>query len=474
MSERPWRMLIGGELVDGADHQEVLNPATEEILATAPVADEAQLDQAVRAAVDAFPAWRDLSFEERGAYLERIADAIEERAEEITLVVTLEQGKTLEASRADVESSVTWTRHFAGLRPEPQIVRDDDEARIEVHHKPLGVVGAILPWNFPFFQAVYKLAPALMIGNTVVMKPAPTTPLNTMLLGELLQPILPAGVVNVVGDEGGLGAALTAHPDIAKISFTGSTATGKRVMASSADSLKRLTLELGGNDAAIVLDDVDVPAAARDLFQWAFLNSGQVCINVKRIFAGDGIYDEFCEEFAKLGREAKVGPGSDPDTVIGPIQNARQFERVKGYLEIAKRDGNVIAGGDVVDGPGFFVEPTVVRDIDDDSELVNQETFGPIRSILKFDDVEDAVARANASSYGLGGSVWSGDVDRATEIAGRLDSGTVWVNQHFALSPDVPFGGRKESGMGVEWGVEGMNEFTDVQVVNISKKPLGS
>lgn len=468
-----WRLLIGGKLVDGNGSADVLDPATENVLATSPVADEAQVDEAVRAAMSAFPAWRDLSFGERGAYLSRVADAIDNKADEFATVVTLEQGKTLAASRGDVDAAIAFTRHFAAIRPEPEVVRDDDEARIEIHRRPLGVVAAILPWNFPFFQGVYKLAPALIMGNTLVMKPAPTTPLNALLLGELLQPILPPGVFNVIGDGGEVGQMLTRHPDVAKVSFTGSTATGKSVMASSAENLKRVTLELGGNDPAIVLDDVDVPAVAKELFNWAFFNCGQVCINIKRIYAPASIYDELCTEIAQLARSAKVGPGMEADTEIGPIQNSRQYETVKKYLDIAERDGEVIAGGNVIGRPGFFVEPTVVRNIDESSPLINEETFGPIRSILRYEDLDDAIKRANASSYGLGSSVWSGDVDRAAEVAAKLESGTTWVNQHFAISPDVPFGGRKQSGLGVEFGTEGLNEFADVHVINIAKKSMG-
>jgi aldehyde dehydrogenase (NAD+) len=256
---------------------------------------------------------------------------------------------------------------------------------------------------------------------------------------------------------------------VRKVSFTGSTAVGKAVMAASSETMKRVTLELGGNDAAIVMDDADIPTVARGIFDWAFHNCGQVCINIKRIYAPASIHDAFCEEMAELARSTKVGPGIDPETEMGPIQNAKQFEAVKALLRGAHRDGEVISGGEVIDGPGYFVQPTLVRDISDDSSLVRQETFGPIRSILRYDDLEDAIERANATPYGLGNSVWGTDVERAAAVAARLESGTAWVNTHFALSPDVPFGGRKESGLGVEFGLDGVNEFTDIQVVNVAK-----
>lgn len=474
LKSRSWRMLIDGELVEGADTVPVINPATEEVLAQSPVADEGQVNDAVRAASNAFPAWRDLTPTDRGRYLKEIADAIAERADEFALIVTLEQGKTLEASRGDVDAAIAFTNYFASLRPAPEILRDDEEARIQLRRKPLGVVAAILPWNFPFFQGMYKLAPALLMGNTMVMKPAPTTPLNAMLLGELLRSLLPPGVVNIVGDSGNVGPMLTGHPDVAKISFTGSTVTGKAVMANAVPTLKRVTLELGGNDAAIVLDDVDVPAVAQELFKWAFFNCGQVCINIKRIYAPAAMYDELCDEIARLAKAAKVGDGTDPDTQIGPIQNAKQYDAVRGYLERAREDGTIIAGGNVIDRPGFFVEPTVVRDISDQSPLARQETFGPIRSILKYETVDDAIERANATSYGLGNSVWSNDLGRAMKVADRLESGTTWINQHFAIQPDVPFGGRKQSGIGVEFGTDGINEFTAVHVINMAKTSVNS
>ena len=235
-----------------------------------------------------------------------------------------------------------------------------------------------------------------------------------------------------------------------------------------------MTLELGGNDAAIVLDDVDVPAVAQELFKWAFFNCGQVCINIKRIYAPAAMYDELCDEIARLAKAAKVGDGTDPDTQIGPIQNAKQYDAVRGYLERAREDGTIIAGGNVIDRPGFFVEPTVVRDISDQSPLARQETFGPIRSILKYETVDDAIERANATSYGLGNSVWSNDLGRAMKVADRLESGTTWINQHFAIQPDVPFGGRKQSGIGVEFGTDGINEFTAVHVINMAKTSVNS
>lgn len=462
--------LLDGELVEGAGTHAVIDPATGKSIATAPVADLRQVNAAVAAAKSAFPAWRDQTVEHRASIIRRLADIIEERRDEIARVIVLENGKPLADATADVEYSITWARHIADMPLDGTVIRDTEEAYVEIRRKPIGVVAAILPWNFPFFQFVYKLAPALLTGNTVVVKPSPTTPLSTLLLGEALYGLVPAGVVNIVGDAGEVGPMLTSHPDVGKVSFTGSTAAGKRVMASGAETLKRVVLELGGNDSAIVMPDADVAKAAAGIYTWAFANSGQVCISIKRIYVHSSIYDGFCHELAEHARAAVVGHGLDPDTELGPIQNARQFETVKESLKLAHTHGTVIAGGEVLEGGGYFVAPTVVRDVDESSPLVTAETFGPIRTVMRYDTIEDAIARANNTPYGLGNSVWGEDLAAAEQIADRLESGTVWVNTHFALAPDVPFGGRKQSGLGVEFGREGIDEYTDAHVIHIARQ----
>ena len=464
-----YAMLIDGKRVAGASTIAVINPATEEVITQAPVADERQLEQAIASAKAAFALWKEKSFEERASIVVRIIDAIESRKEEIARTIALEVGKPIAAARTDVDLSLMWGRDVAQIRLKPEIVRDDAEAYVEVHRKPIGVVACIIPWNFPFFQMVYKLVPALLTGNTVVIKPAPTTPLNALLLGELLKDIVPAGVVNIVGDAGDIGPLLSRHPDVGKVSFTGSTAAGRKVMESGAPTLKRIVLELGGNDAAVVMDDADIQQAARGIFTWAFTNSGQVCINIKRIFVPESRYDDFCAEFAKLAKAAVVGDSLDEKTEYGPIQNKRQYEAVLSALELAKQDGTVIAGGEPLPGKGYFVPPTVVRDIREDSRLIREETFGPIRSIMKYASIDEVVKKVNDTPYGLGNSVWGQDLKQAAQIASRLESGTTWVNTHFALAPNVPFGGRKQSGLGVEFGMEGLHEFTDCHVIHVSR-----
>lgn len=466
---RRFVQLIDGRPVDGARSVPVTDPATGVPFAEAPVADDAQLDSAVAAARRALPGWRRATWDERGAVLNAIADVIEANADVLARLTTIEQGKPLAEARDDVQWSADFARYFAGVRLDPEVVRDDATAFIEIRRDSVGVVGAICPWNFPLFQAVYKLAPALITGNTMVLKTAPTTPVATMYFAELIADLVPPGVFNVIGDAGDIGPKLTAHPDIDKLSFTGSTAVGRKVMEASAPRLTRLVLELGGNDAAIVLDDADVESTARGLFQYAFANAGQVCVAIKRIYAPAGIYDDLTDEFARLAREAVVGHGLDAATRIGPVQNTKQHAAAQDWLELAARHGDVIAGGSLIDGPGLFVQPTVVRNIDDDNPLLQDETFGPVRSIVRYTDVEDALARANSTPYGLGGSVWGSDVQKATDLAARLETGTSWVNHHFALSPDVPFGGHKQSGLGVEFGAEGLKEFTATHVINVNR-----
>lgn len=464
-----YKLLINGDLVSADATIGVINPANEEVFAQCPVASLAQLDDAVAAANAAFPAWSARPIAERQAKLIDIANVINTNAGKIAALLVKEQGKTAVQATAEVSYAEAWCQHFATQDLPVETLLETDEQRVEIHRRPLGVVAGIMPWNFPFLISVYKMAPALVAGNTLILKPAPTTPLTSLLLGELVRDILPPGVLQVLTDDNNLGQAITAHPGIAKISFTGSTPTGKAIMKSAASTMKRLTLELGGNDAAIVLDDVDPKQAAESIFGAAFLNSGQVCINLKRLYVHESIYDAMCDEIANLAKAAVVGDGADAASQFGPVQNKKQFDKVCGYVEDARQHGNIIAGGDIPDAPGYFVPLTVVRDITDGTRVVDEEPFGPVLPIIKYTDVDDALARANSSPFGLGGSVWSSDETRAAEIAQRLDAGTVWVNQHCAFGPHIPFPPAKESGVGAEWGKEGLQELTAMQVVNINK-----
>lgn len=466
-------MLIEGAIRGGGIPLEVVNPANEEVIARCGRATPSDAADAVAAARRAWPAWRDTPLAVRRQTLLRIADAVDQNANELTELVTLEQGKPLKDAAIEVQTASGVLRYFAESDFAPHVVQDDGHQRAEIHRRPLGVVVAITAWNFPLLMGVYKLAPALIAGNTFVLKPSPTTPLSSLRFCELIADIVPAGVVNVLVDGGDIGPILTSHPDVAKVSFTGSTTTGRSIMRSASETLKRLTLELGGNDAAIVLDDVDVKAVARQIFGLAFVNSGQVCMSIKRIYVQSAIYDEMCDELAVLANAAKVGDGRHAETQFGPLQNRRQFDVVKELLEEAPRYGKVIAGGRAW-GPGYFVQPTLVRDITEGNRLVDEEVFGPLRSVLKFDTVDEAVQRANSSSYGLGASVWSRDTALATQVASRLEAGSAWVNQHFAVAPHIPFGGVKQSGIGVEFSREGLYEYTYAQSVVVAKDPVRS
>ena len=463
-----FRLLIDGALVAGASDLAVVNPATGQTFASAARADAAQLDTAVQAARRAFPSWSALGWNERRTMLEALADAMEARLPDFARLLTLEQGKPLNQASFEVGGSIAALRYFASLELPDRILRETGKERIVEFRSPLGVVAAITPWNFPILLLMLKLAPALIAGNVVIAKPAPTTPLTTLLLGEVAAPILPSGVFQTIVDANDLGSLLASHSGVAHVSFTGSTATGKKVLASTADTLKRSTLELGGNDAALVLEDADVAAVAPAIFHAATINAGQVCLAAKRIYAPASKYDALCEALAGLASGAVVGDGLEQGTQIGPIQNRLQFEKLLGYLADAHDSGRVIAGGHALESDGFFIAPTVVSDIPDDAKLVAEEQFGPIIPVLPYDSLDDAIARINASEYGLGGTVWTSDPAAGEAVARRIESGTVWVNCHLSLPFDIPFGGVKQSGIGRQQGIEGLEEFTQARIVNVN------
>ena len=464
-----YNLLINGEMVAGTSTMPVLNPATEEVLTDCPRSSEEQLNEAVRAAKNAFSSWSQTQIQERKEIVLKIADIVEANAQELAQILTEEQGKPIGDATGEVYGMAAFCRYFASLDLPVKLIEDSDGRKVEAHRTPLGVVGAIVPWNFPLILLAFKLPPALIAGNTIVIKPAPTTPLSTLRVAELIKDVAPPGVINVITDLNDLGAALTAHPDVRKISFTGSTATGAKVMAGAAGLLKRITLELGGNDAGIVLNDVDPKEAAPKLFNSAFQNTGQVCIAMKRLYVHEDIYDEMCDELATLANETVIGNGLEQGTKLGPLNNKMQFDKVKALIEEAKTDGNVIAGGEVPDQPGYFIRPTIVRDIEEGSRLVDEEQFGPVLPVMKFSDEKDAVERANATQWGLGGSVWSSDLDKAYALAEKMEAGTIWINKHSELDPTIPFGGSNQSGLGRELGAEGLEEFTQLKIINMAK-----
>ncbi|WP_436699502.1 aldehyde dehydrogenase family protein [Nocardioides sp. BYT-33-1] len=462
-------LLIDGELVAGAETMPVVNPATEEVIVDCPRGSVRQFDRAVGAAKVAFRSWSRSPVEARRQVLLRIAEVIDAHAEELAAVLTAEQGKPLADARHEVAGTAAFFRHVAGLEVPSEVVEDSDERRVEIRRRPLGVVAAILPWNAPLLVIAFKVPAALLTGNTVVVKPAATTPLATLLLARLVAGLVPPGVVNVVTDANDLGGVLTSHPDVAKVTFTGSTATGLKVLASASRDLKRVTLELGGNDAAIVLDDADPSTVAAGIFRGAFWNCGQVCLAIKRLYVHDSIYEEVCRELVALAEGTVVGAGVEEGAQMGPLQNRMQFEKVRAFLADAEEHGRVLCGGEVAGRAGYFVAPTVVADIAEGSRLVDEEQFGPILPVLRYATTDEAIRRANASAYGLGASVWSSDLERATEVADQLEAGTVWINKHIDVAPHIPQAGAKHSGLGAELGDVGLLEYTQVQVLNIDK-----
>ena len=466
-----YSLIIGGDTVAGAAEAfDVINPATGEAVASCPTATLAQLDQAVAAAQSAFQSWQKTSSEERKQYLLTIADRLEEQADEFARVITLEQGKPLPLAQVEVGASAAWIRATAELELPVKVIEDSPNKRIEMHHKPLGVVGSITPWNWPLMIAIWHIAPALKAGNTVINKPSGLTPLNTLLLGELMNDVLPAGVVNFVTGEAGIGRAISSHEGINKIVFTGSTPTGQDIMRNAAGNLKRLTLELGGNDAGIVLPGADIDAIGEGLFQTAFLNMGQTCAALKRLYVHESQYDQVCAKLVAIAEAQNVGNGMDDGVSFGPVQNKNQLELVAELVEDAKaQGGQVLTGGAVKEGPGYFYRPTIVSKVSNGVRLVDEEQFGPVLPVISYSTVEEAVTLANANDNGLGGSVWGSDLEEAQAIGSQLECGTLWINNHAEVLPHAPFGGCKMSGCGVEFGEEGLLEYTVQQVVNITR-----
>ncbi|WP_448003741.1 aldehyde dehydrogenase family protein [Agromyces bauzanensis] len=452
------------------ERREILDPATGEVVGHAPVHTVDDLERAVAAAKAAQPAWAALGHERRSELMMQAADAIDAKAEALARLLSREQGKPLNGpnARFEVGGASGWMRAAAATPLGIEVVFDDGQTHAELHYRPIGVVGAIGPWNWPQMITVWQIAPALRMGNTVVIKPSEYTPLSVLALVAVINEVLPAGVVNIVSGGREVGAALSSHPDVGKVMFTGSTTTGKAIIRSSADTVKRLTLELGGNDAGIVLPDVDPRAIAEGVFWGAFINTGQTCAALKRLYVHDDVYDDVCEALVEVARSVPMGIGVDEQNVLGPLQNKQQFDIVDRLVESARVSGaRVLVGGDPDrDQPGYFYPTTLVADVDNDNPLVAEEQFGPALPIIRYHHVEEAIEMANGLEVGLGASVWSSDRDRAREIAARIQSGTVWINSHGGVHPMVPFGGAKQSGYGLEFGVEGLKSLGVPQVVN--------
>jgi len=471
MSSTHFSMTINGQAINGTETFAVENPATGKAFANAPDCTRAELDAAVAAARAAFSGWKATPIAKRRELLNAMAGVIMQNLPELSRLLTQEQGKPHPDAEGDVGGGAFWLMESSKHEIPEHVSEDSAERHAVTRYGPIGVVAAIVPWNFPIILAAFKLGPALLAGNTVVLKPAPTTPLTTLRIGELLRGVLPDGVLNVISGSDRLGPWLTAHPGVDKVSFTGSTQTGKKVMESAAHSLKRVTLELGGNDPAIVMPDVDVEKVAEDLFWAAFRNTGQICIATKRMYIHKDVYEPLKAALVAYAKTVKVGDGAEQGTQIGPIQNSAQYKRVLELIQDAKDNGyKFLIGGEASDVPGYFVPITILDNPPENARIVQEEQFGPVLPLLKFDNLDEVVGRANDSEYGLGASIWSSDIARAQEIATSLQAGTVWINESQHLSPHAAFGGFKQSGIGVEGGQEGVLEFCQAQTV-FTRKP---
>lgn len=476
MNRSSYCMVIDGQTVATDENIAVVNPATLEVIATVPDCSQLQLDAAVTAARRAFPGWSATSIEDRRQVLVTLGDILLAETEALAGLLTSEQGKALAEARDEVVSSAEWLKGVATLEMPVTVSEDTPDRRSTTRRRPVGVVGAIVPWNYPLILAMFKVGPSLLAGNTIVLKPSPFTPLTTLRFVELANEILPPGVLNLVTGGDALGPWMTEHPAIDKIAFTGSTATGRRVMASGAATLKHLTLELGGNDAAIVLPDVDISRVASELFWAGFRNSGQMCIGTKRIYIHADIYEPLSHAIVEYARTVVVGNGAQEDVQLGPINNKAQYERVLAIVQDSRDNGHrFLVGDEPVDaGPGYFIPVTILDNPPENSRIVQDEQFGPVLPLLRYDDLDEVISLVNASEYGLAGSVWSADEALARSVAERIESGTVWINETQYLSPLAAFGGVKQSGLGVEGGMEGLIDCTVAQTIVQRHLPAGA
>jgi len=474
---KPGRLLIDGQWVEGSKHFETINPATEEVLTRVVEASPAEVHRAVHAARRAFEdrkgPWRRLSASERGRLLWRLADLVENNIDQLAELETLDNGKPIFESRyVDMPMVIDVLRYYAGLATKihGETVNTFETAFTYTLREPVGVVGVIVPWNFPLLLASWKLGPALACGNTLVLKPAEQTPLTTLRLGELaIEAGFPAGVINILTGGPETGKAIVAHPGIDKIAFTGSTAVGKEIMRGAADTLKRVTLELGGKSPNIVFSDAEIDGAVKGAINGIFYGKGEVCNAGSRLFLESKLKDEFTEKL--VARASKMRPADplDPRTRLGAIVSHKQMNTVLGYIEAGKNEGaKVVAGGNrasVNAGKGFFIEPTIFGDVKNDMKIAQEEIFGPVLSVLTFDDIDEVIDRANDNPYGLAAAVWTHDVKKAHTVSRRLKAGTVWINTYGLMDAALPFGGYKSSGFGRELGAHTIEHYTELKTV---------
>ncbi|MGO2655632.1 MAG: aldehyde dehydrogenase family protein [Pseudoclavibacter sp.] len=463
--------LLDAVTVDASVGRPIADAATREVIGYAPVHTQEQVEAAVAAAHRAQPAWAALGHAERSRILHEIADDIDANRDELAELLSRENGKPLDGANArfEVSAAAIWTRNAADAVLDVEHITAADGTRAEIHYDPLGVVAAVGPWNWPVMISVWQIAPALRTGNAVVAKPSSYTTLSVLALGEIFNRHLPEGVLSVLAADRTATSALTHHPDVRKITFTGSTPTGRRIVKASSSNLARLTLELGGNDAGIVLPGTDVEKIAQDLFWGIFINTGQTCAALKRLYVHESLYGEVVDALAVIAKNTPIGNGLEPGNLLGPLQNKSQFDIVSDLVEDARaRGARIVVGGEAAPELGEnFYRPTVVADIPDDARLVTEEQFGPVIPVLRYTDLDEVISRANSLDFGLGASVWGADADQNLQVATRLQAGSVWINRHGVLNPNIPFGGSKSSGYGVEFDSHGLKEFVSPKSISL-------
>jgi len=452
--------LINGEIVTNGDTFPVENPSTGEVIAQCPAASVEMVDQAMAAAAAAGPGWAATPEDERREVIRQMCAAIEGGFQAIDEVASAEKGHA--GAGGEAWYSTVFGKHIADQPLPVDILEDTDDRTVKVVRTPVGVVAAIAPWNAPVLILAEKIFTALLVGDTVVAKPSPFTPLGTLMVASLWKDIVPPGVVNILAGDDAVGQAMVTHPTTRMVSFTGSVAAGKKIAAAAAPDLKNLLFELGGNDAAIVLDDVDVKKVAPKIYGSAFGGVGQICAATKRVYVHESIYDSMVDELANLAREQTA--------TMGPLSTRPQYERVKMLVEDAlEHGGKAVTGGEPTDGPGYFYPATIMTDVGQGVRIVDEEQFGPVLPVIPFSDVDWAIEQANSTEYGLCGSVWTRDIERGEKLAARLECGTSWVNQHTEVAPHIPFGGVKSSGIGRNNGQPGTDAYSELKTIIVYK-----